>query len=47
MPVLPEFKNSCDKCRQHIKARIFFRKVYGLWMYLCPSCWNREERALK
>ncbi len=44
-----EWKDTCDECKEcgsAMFARIFYRKINGVWKYLCTSCWNKYDNKL-
>jgi hypothetical protein len=40
-----EHKNKCDCCGKvggGTFARIFYKKINGIWKYLCKECWDKQ-----
>ena len=40
-----EYKNKCDICKENVKARIFYKKINNEWIYLCPECWEKQDKT--
>jgi DNA-directed RNA polymerase subunit RPC12/RpoP len=41
-----EYKSRCDDCGskgEQMHARIFYRKINKIWMYLCSQCWEAHR----